>query len=768
MSEISIIIPVYNSEKYISKCLKSLVMQTFTDIEIICVNDGSTDGTPDILNEWAEKDNRIRIFNQTNSGPAKARNTALQNASSPYVMFCDSDDWYEPIMCERMLQTIKEKNVDMVICDAEIIQSEGSSRPEQYLYNLQLNMFGYGKFDQNNISEIRSILWNKIFRKKLIDQYHIDFPDGHEHDDLAFILKYGFVANDYYSLDEKLYNYLLRDNSVMSNLYSHKRRKERELDNLYAMRDVLRFLKKNNMEAKYLPLFIEKLKAQAKYCYHCLYWETVKEYFLTLQNLLKEITADLPSNAEFLVPVLNGKFKKVKKDFDSWLINEKKVFYGIVKNDNTKIFYLFYCPIFKIVKESSPGISRKSVYLFGLRLFRKTKKETEQIDIQNRISDIGNRINHIELKTALNYLFDLSMSKKKKETSFLLFDNLSDKNAEAIDAYSFFLYLRENNIPAIYVLRKDNRLMPYLCNRTDIVPVCSIDHFIKEYPYLIADSSHIVTSFGLIDNDFYLRSLPNTQYIFIEHGVSFLNQSGLNRYSNAARFDKILVPTKPTMTLFEENRLRSTKEMLLSGMPRWDLLERKPHFQKSIFVFFTWRAGFQNNPGAASNYFAAITSLLNAIRPLCEKNDIKINIAYHHAIDFNNVQLPELSGVNVVNPQEVSKYIAVSDLLITDYSSICFDFMFLDIPVVFYRFDFNNFGLNDIDIKDAEYARSKDDMLYNCFYEKDKAVAQIEYYIRNDFVLEPKNIKKNEAFFWDKKNIRENLYREIMSKTTDD
>ena len=117
---ISIILPVYNCEKFLSRCLEALLIQTYSNIEVLCINDGSTDKSLQILEQYAQKDSRIKVFSQENSGPAKARNLGLAKARGDYLMFCDSDDWYEPQMCECMLKTIELENVDLVICKANV------------------------------------------------------------------------------------------------------------------------------------------------------------------------------------------------------------------------------------------------------------------------------------------------------------------------------------------------------------------------------------------------------------------------------------------------------------------------------------------------------------------------------------------------------------------------------------------------------------------------------------------------------------------------
>ena len=116
MPKVSVIIPVYNVEKYLHQCLDSVANQTLKDIEIICVNDCSKDNSLDILNEYAKKDSRIKIINfEENKGPGVARNAALDIAQGEYIMFLDPDDWYELNACETAYNQIVENNNDIVV-----------------------------------------------------------------------------------------------------------------------------------------------------------------------------------------------------------------------------------------------------------------------------------------------------------------------------------------------------------------------------------------------------------------------------------------------------------------------------------------------------------------------------------------------------------------------------------------------------------------------------------------------------------------------------
>ena len=121
MTKISVIVPVYNAEKYLTVCLNSVRNQTHKDVEIICVNDGSKDGSLSILEEYAKKDDRIQIVDKPNGGLADARNAGIAVAKGDYVFCIDSDDTIDPIMFETMLNKAIEEEADYVVCDMDFI-----------------------------------------------------------------------------------------------------------------------------------------------------------------------------------------------------------------------------------------------------------------------------------------------------------------------------------------------------------------------------------------------------------------------------------------------------------------------------------------------------------------------------------------------------------------------------------------------------------------------------------------------------------------------
>ena len=207
MAEISVIVPVYNVEDYLEKCLDSLLNQTMTDFEILCVDDGSTDHSNEILYLYRNRDPRIRILEKTNGGLSDARNYGMKAASAPVVMFVDSDDFLEPQALEKAYARMKETDADMVIFDVyqyfmktgkkEIIANQYNG---ERTYSLQQN--------PELMTRILNCAWNKMVRLSLFTDHHIEYPKGYLYEDLGTTYKLVLKARKIAFVNEPLYNYL--------------------------------------------------------------------------------------------------------------------------------------------------------------------------------------------------------------------------------------------------------------------------------------------------------------------------------------------------------------------------------------------------------------------------------------------------------------------------------------------------------------------------------------------------------------------------------
>lgn len=214
--KVSVVVPVYKVEEYLPRCLDSLLAQSLTDIEIICVNDGSPDGCQGILESYAARDGRVRILVQENGGLSAARNTGLSAVSAPYVMFCDSDDWVEETWCEELLAAIEAGGADFAVSRAAIDGECAEKKRRELTRNQRLRFSGVCDVVPEMVARIDHAVWTKIFRMSVIRRYGIDFPVGKLCEDWPFSQRYLAASRKVAFVDRELYHYFQRAGSILN------------------------------------------------------------------------------------------------------------------------------------------------------------------------------------------------------------------------------------------------------------------------------------------------------------------------------------------------------------------------------------------------------------------------------------------------------------------------------------------------------------------------------------------------------------------------
>lgn len=200
MVKVSVVIPVYNVEEFLGECLDSICNQTLTDIEIICVNDGSTDKSLDILNEYAAKDERMTVIDQENGGHAVATNRGMTMAKGKYLFLMDSDDILELTALEETYNLAEEKNVDFVIFQAINFYMDSGKlvEEENYSMNKLADHVGDSVFSHKDVKEFvfdMSVTpWSKLYNREFIQNNNITFPEGLVFDDNVFFYDVLFAA----------------------------------------------------------------------------------------------------------------------------------------------------------------------------------------------------------------------------------------------------------------------------------------------------------------------------------------------------------------------------------------------------------------------------------------------------------------------------------------------------------------------------------------------------------------------------------------------
>ena len=209
MPKISVIIPVYNVEKYLRECIDSIVNQTFKDIEIICINDGSVDSSLQILNEYAAKDKRIIVIDQKNSGAGAARNVGLRRAVGKYIIFFDSDDYMDACMLEHMYNTAEVNNASITICRSKTLFDD-TKRIELNKWSLVSEFIGNNerfeplKYADKIFQFCVGWPWDKLYLREFVEKNKLFFQNLRQSNDTFFVL-YSLVCAEIISIcDESL------------------------------------------------------------------------------------------------------------------------------------------------------------------------------------------------------------------------------------------------------------------------------------------------------------------------------------------------------------------------------------------------------------------------------------------------------------------------------------------------------------------------------------------------------------------------------------
>ena len=207
--KVSVIVPVYCVEKYIPKCLDSLVNQTLEDIEVIVVNDGSPDNSQKIIDKYAKKyPNKIKSFKKENGGQGSARNYGLTKANGEYIGYVDSDDYVELDMYEKLYNKAKNDNLDIAICGNYNVSEDYKDKKED---------LEFIKYEDNKINALlgKKAVWNKIYKKNIVES--LQFRSKLWYEDFDFSIKAICNAKKIDYINEPLYDYLLRKGSTMNN-----------------------------------------------------------------------------------------------------------------------------------------------------------------------------------------------------------------------------------------------------------------------------------------------------------------------------------------------------------------------------------------------------------------------------------------------------------------------------------------------------------------------------------------------------------------------
>ena len=318
MAKVSIIVPVYNVELYVEKCLESLVNQTLNDIEIIVVNDGSKDNSKQIIQDFIKKyqNKNIVYLEKENGGLSDARNYGIPYAKGEYIAFLDSDDYVEKDTYEQMYDIAKEEEADMVECDFywEYPNKTRQDIGEKYYTKKQM------------IEKVRVVAWNKLIKRDILEKTKIIFPKGYRYEDVEFTYKLIPHLNKVSFLKKPCIHYIQRKNSISNS------QNERTKEIFDVLENVIKYYKENN--------YYEEYEQELEYIY---------TRFLFCSSLLRMVKI---KDKKIRKELINKTWENINNKFPNWKKNEilkkEKTLKNLYIKSINKITYKIYVTIFRI------------------------------------------------------------------------------------------------------------------------------------------------------------------------------------------------------------------------------------------------------------------------------------------------------------------------------------------------------------------------------------------------------------------------------------
>ncbi|MDR2967646.1 MAG: glycosyltransferase [Methanobacteriaceae archaeon] len=319
--KVSVIVPVYNSEKYLEKCLDSLINQTLSEIEIICVDDGSTDTSPELLNAYSKKDNRVKIITQENKDVGAARKAGIKIAKGEYIAFTDDDDWIAKDSFEKLYKNAKSNNSDLVMFKVVFYYPHNESYVYPKSFNLEryfneINDYNNFVFKAEDIKEqvLNAFFapWFKFYKSKFLKKYNFYFKENITYPDVPFHVQALLKAKRISFLPENLYFYR-RDHQESMLLIS--KNTPRIFDIFEVVDEVENFLIENNLMKEYRFEFIQFKLEQINFWFLRCGKSYKDEYF----NKSKKILLNMKLS--------ENKLKKLPKIY-------KKIYLNIVNSNS--------------------------------------------------------------------------------------------------------------------------------------------------------------------------------------------------------------------------------------------------------------------------------------------------------------------------------------------------------------------------------------------------------------------------------------------------
>lgn len=731
--KVSVIVPVYNVEAYLERCLNSLVRQTLEDIEIIVVNDGTKDNSQAIIDRFVQAyPHKVISLIKENGGLSDARNYGIPYAHGEYIGFVDSDDYLNVTMYEKLYDCAIKTDSDIVVCGYYGIDEAAGKR--RFFQRGSTLEFGMSLHENPKLLYTNApYAWNKIYRRELLERTGIRFPKGKIYEDIATIYPLMLHANRISKVNEPLYYYILKREGAITATFS---------ENILQMYDSLAI-----MNEYYI-------KEGA--------FEEFKDYlgFINLKHTIlrfRDFTVYKDKKLQFRV--IQQGFRHLDRYFSDWRKNsiffdfffsKKKLLGAMAKHEATWYLYSimpnglihFFAKIARFLRKAIQVFSKRSY--FNKYYYVRTCKKRPLCEKQVLFESFHG--------TNLNDSPFAMMRELAKDPAFTVYytskKDLMHEHQKILDAYGL--------------------------NHVQLIPLGS-----RKYQKILATSKYLVnnvsfpTYFIRREGQVYLNTWHGTPLKTLGKKMAMGIQDMSNMQRNFLHSSYLLHPNRYTMDhMMEDYNLNHlyTGKVILSGYPRnavfWDreaaaAVRKKYGMEgKETFAYMpTWR-GAMSSGANKGGYEAEVRELLEQFDASLTDNQIMyVNL---HPLVKDKVPIEGYKHI-VKFPEDVDSYSFLNavDVLITDYSSVFFDFSITHKPIVLFMYDYDAYMAERgmyMDVRDLPFRQiyTMKEML-SYLHETDKSAdmdskAYEDYYKTFTAYDAPENIRDlNDMLFYGKK-----------------
>lgn len=639
MKKVSVIVPVFNVEQYIERCLDSICAQTWSNMEILCINDGSTDRSKEICEKYAQKDNRIRVFDQKNGGAAAARNTGLKNVTGAYIGFVDPDDWIEPEMFETVINRMESCDADMGVCgfyknwdDKEIEMINQPSICAETFHGDDIFLYAFKRYSYKSFG---GYLWNKIFKKDLLlenNKKRIWFNEElRVGEDVLFFATVALKVKRAIYVDKGMYHYYQRTASLC-----HAGTIEERSGSLVMYGILIKVLHERGISdeviryVKRFYVYIASLLVEKAYYEHDI--NSMRGMQGEIEKYIADYEATSGEHQEWNVRMRllmkdperaieysrNCKDKERRQAYAEYMLEPVKSNWILYESFFGKGMICGPYAIFKAFMQREDF--DQYVHIWSVSV------ESELVRLQERYRNMSNV--RFVLRRSLEYTEYLAKSR------FLINNN----------TFFYFFIKREEQI---YV------------NTWHGIPM-------KKLGYDVPD--------GIIAQHNSFRNFLMTDYLLAwnQHmGQVFMDAYKLdNGYQG-----KIILEGSPRNDNISNTDAKQLIAKLKTAGVMWD------ETKKTVLYAPTFRGA---NLQEAENDYLKVKKILAELEQLIAGCEYQILYKPHHLIYDQIRKEGILDGQVIPSWFDADEIMSITDILISDYSSIYFDFLITQRPIIFY------------------------------------------------------------------------------------